>query len=75
MTFFPPHPLVLERESLQRAGAREEPGVREGESLQQAAAREEPGVLERESLQRAAAREELHSRRPHRTSLWDARYC
>jgi hypothetical protein len=44
-------------ESLQRAAAREVPGMREHESEQQAAAREEPGVREHESLQRAAARE------------------
>jgi len=45
---------VLEHESLQRAAAREEPGVREQEqsahTVRQAIAREEPGMLEHEEV-------------------------
>ena len=53
---------VQENKSLQRAAAREEPGVREQEqsanTMRRAIARDEPGVLEHESEQRAAARED-----------------
>ena len=46
---------MIEHESLQRAAAREQPGVLEHESIQCAAAREQPGVLKHESIQRANA--------------------
>ena len=51
-------PGAVERESAQRAVAREEPGVREHELAQRAVAREEPGVQEHELAQRVVAREE-----------------
>ncbi len=41
---------MIEHESLQRAAAREQPGVLEHESIQRAAAREQPGVLEHEII-------------------------
>ncbi len=49
---------MVERESAQRAVARDVPGVVERKSAQGAAAREVPGVVEPESVQQAAAREE-----------------
>jgi hypothetical protein len=53
---------VQERDSEQRAAAREEPGVQEQEQsaniVQQAIVRTDQGVKEHESEQQAAAREE-----------------
>ena len=46
---------MLEHKSIQRATAREQPGVIEHESIQRATAKEQPGVLAHKARQRRMA--------------------